>query len=159
MTGHLISVSSEFEHFRRLKSGHGRTVGYRMTSEDHLRQLREQPGEVLWENQRYGSTYVVDRAGLDEIWRSGRVPVVHLGQDQAVTAVIERTKGQSAWTVVELHCDPALIRSRIVARATGDTDARVTAAAETPRLATADLRIDTGTVSPEVAAEMIARCM
>ncbi|MDO3687683.1 hypothetical protein [Micromonospora sp. C28ISP2-4] len=70
--------------FRRLKAGPGRTAGYRMTTADKLKELRSR-GEVAWENDRYGARYIVDRPALRRDL-TDYVPVVHLGQTEAVDA-------------------------------------------------------------------------
>jgi guanylate kinase len=82
--------------------------------------------------------------------------VLHLGQEGAVTAVRQATRDAN-WVVVELWSTRAIAEARIVERDTGDVVARLTAWDETERLATADLRIDTGEVSPREAAAKILR--
>lgn len=143
-----------FVHFRRLKAGPGRTTGYRMISDATLRSLPA--SDLLYMNRRYGSTYIVDRTGLDHLWHSGRVPVVHLGQPDAVRTLVERTPG-TRWLVVELRSPLSVLTERIIRRATGDEAARVSAARNTPPLDHPDLMIDTSEISPEQAAELISQ--
>jgi len=156
VTVELVSREPRFEHFKRLKSGRGRTSGYRMISPDQADCLSQRPGAILWENSRYGSTYLVDRSGLEQLWASGQIPVVHLGQVEAVEALTGDSGTGSSWTVVELYCRPAILRERIRYRGTGDEDQRFAAVEQTPRLPTADISIDTESVSATEAAEMIA---
>jgi guanylate kinase len=153
VTRALTSAHPRFAHFERLKAGPGRTSGYRMIS---LEQATSMPAAaVLWANQRYGATYLVDRQGLQQIWQEHRIPVVHLGQPEAVDAVVRRAS-EASWLVVELHCDLAVLQERIRQRATGDDDQRIAAALSTPRLSTADISINTGTTEPGDAARLIA---
>ncbi len=153
VTEALTSSNPRFAHFERLKAGPGRTSGYRMIS---VKQATAMPASaVLWANQRYGATYMVDRQGLHAIWQSDRIPVVHLGQPEAVEAVVGRAAGAS-WLVVELHCGLPVLRERIRRRCTGDDDQRIAAALTTPRLSWADISIDTGHVEPGEAARLIA---
>lgn len=142
-----------FAHFRRLKVGPGRTAGYRMISVEQVEALPE--SAVLWANHRYGATYVVDRDGLSQIWSDRRIPVVHLGQAEAVGAVVERTP-EVTWAVIELHSSMSVLTDRIRARATGDDAQRIVAALNTPRLDKADVCIDTGATQPKEAARLIA---
>ncbi|MFG2013359.1 kinase, partial [Micromonospora sp. NPDC048868] len=109
---------------------------------DALRQMR---GALLWENTRYGATYFVDRFGLEQLWESDRVPVVHLGQIEAVGAIADGTEAN--WTIVELYARPAVLAKRIQSRGTGDEDQRFVAVEQTLRLPVADMRIDTELVS------------
>lgn len=153
VTAELVALDPRFTHFERLKCGPGRTAGYRMVEPEQLAAL---PSEVvLWTNRRYDAVYLVDRPGLAAIWQTGRIPVVHLGQPEAVTAVTAGTPA-ARWLVVELHAPLPVLRARIEARGTGDDAARVTAAIETPRLDGADLVVDTGTVSAAEAARLVA---
>jgi guanylate kinase len=159
VTAELVSRDSRFEHFKRLKVGPGRTKGYRMISSRQADDLRQISGEILWENSRYGATYLVDRSELEQIWAAGQVPVVHLGQVEAVAAVTGDVETGGSWTVVELYCSPVILRNRIRSRATGDDDQRFEAIEETPHLRDADIKIDTEHVPATEAAMMITQRM
>jgi guanylate kinase len=153
VTEALTGSYPEYAHFERLKAGPGRTAGYRMIS---VEQVASMPAAaVLWANHRYGATYLVDLPGLQQVWQQHRIPVVHLGQPEAVEAVVERTP-EASWLVVELHCDLAVLQERIRQRGTGDDDQRVAAALSTPRLRSVDISIDTGITDPVKAARLIA---
>ncbi|MFI6163981.1 kinase [Micromonospora haikouensis] len=152
ITGELERLDSRFSLYRRLKVGGGRTTGYRMTNEAEVDALRS-AGEVIWENSRYDALYVIDRATLSSEMVAG-IPVVHLGQPQAVKAVIEAISG-SCWVVASLSCPRGVALERILARRTGDVDARMRAWDETEHLANADLEIDTHALLPNRAAELI----
>lgn len=152
ITQALHQRDSTFVQFKRLKYGVGRTTGYRMISHKELEEVRNR-GDVLWENSRYDSTYVVDRDYLLEQAHKGHIPVVHLGQTEAVCSVIKGAPLK--WTVVELICPRDAAQQRIIARQTGDTDARLAAYDSTERLSNPDLVIDTSTVKPDEAADLI----
>ncbi|MEU9509155.1 hypothetical protein AB0D32_23075 [Micromonospora sp. NPDC048170] len=106
----------------------------------------------MWENQRYGSVYVVDAHGLHRQLHDG-IPVVHLGQAEAVEAV-RNAFPHVQWTVVALTCPRDVAQRRIAQRRTGDTVERLRAWDETEPLALADLTIDTSKVSADMAAEL-----
>ncbi|MEU6135502.1 AAA family ATPase [Nocardioides sp. NPDC047086] len=152
--GALRKVSPEYVHFERLKVGPGRTVGYRLADDGALTALREWGG-IVWENQRYGATYVVDEPGLLDALTRG-VPIIHLGQSAAVEAM-RGFDAPVSWTVVELTCPESIALERLRARGSHDLDERIDAWRETPRLPTADVRIDTSETEPEEAARRIDR--
>ena len=150
----LRQVSPDYVHFERLKVGPGRTAGYRLADVGALQTLRER-GAVVWENQRYGATYVVDEPGLLDALTHG-VPIIHLGQPEAVDAV-QGIEPPVSWTVVELTCPEPIALERLRARGSCDVDERLDAWRETPRLPTADVRIDTSETEPDEAARRIDR--
>ncbi|MFC9898541.1 kinase [Nocardia sp. NPDC127579] len=153
VTEQLGQVSEHTQLFRRIKIGSGRTAGYRMSTPEHLASLRA-GGQVVWENERYGSVYVIDRPELERMAREGLVPVVHIGQAAAIDA-IRSTAGPFRWIVVELWCTLEIARERIEARQTGDTAERLHAWAETGHLTGPDLFVDTGSTSAATAAGQI----
>lgn len=157
ITRTLVRLDGRFQYFPRLKTGGGRTDGYRMILAEEAVALRRH-GTVLYENARYGNRYVIDRPGLDAMFRSAAVPIVHVGQVAGVIAV----RGYPAdWLAVLLWCSREVARERAAARGTDDVDARLGAWDETAldieRNGTADfaLRIDTGSIRPGEAAELI----
>ncbi|MFE6648736.1 hypothetical protein ACFVJS_19365 [Nocardioides sp. NPDC057772] len=148
----LRAMSDDYVHFARIKVGEGCRVGYRMTTSAALRDLRER-GAVVWENSRYGATYVVDQPGLVAALGRG-VPVLHLGQVEAVNAVVSSV-ADARWTVVALWCPAEVAADRLERRGSGDVDARLAAWRATERLERADIRIDTSVVQPGEAARLI----
>jgi guanylate kinase len=84
------------------------------------------------------------------------IPVIHLGQPEAVDAVVAAFP-EVRWTVVELWCPADVAELRL--RERGDSDLvqrmRMEAWRETPRLDAADVRVDTAPVFPEFVASMI----
>jgi guanylate kinase len=152
VTRALLALDSRYALFSRLKIGPGRTAGYRVGTAKELAALRER-SEVIWENQRYGATYVVDRPTLaTEL--ADHVPVLHLGQVEAVDAVVKAFL-PVRWLAVYLWCPRDVAVRRIRDRATGDDSDRVRAWDETERLSGADLTINTAQVSAEESARQI----
>lgn len=150
----LRERSADYVHFARIKVGSGNEDAYRMITKGALNELRLRR-DVIWENRRYGAIYAVDRPGLAEALESG-MPVVHLGQPEAVDAVATAFP-EVRWTVVELWCPAEDAEFRL--RKRGDSDLvqrmRMEAWHETPRLDAADVRVDTSLVFPEFVASMI----
>jgi guanylate kinase len=155
VTGALCQLDQRYTQFQRLKVGPGRTAGYRMTTEQHLQELRA-AGEVIWENHRYGATYVVDRPQLLALL-DVQVPVVHLGQPEAIEAV-KSAVPRARWLVVYLWCPRPVAATRIAARGTGDVEARLQAWDETESI-DADLTLNTGAMSAADAAAEVLRLL
>lgn len=154
VTAELIGQSgSRFRHYRRLKIGPGRSAGYRMASADTLKELAA-ADEVIYSNQRYNATYVIDRPELMSMLAAGDIPVLHVGQPEAIDAILGAAPS-TCWVVVELWCPREIAGERIIARGTGDTAERLAAWEATPRLTLADLRIDTSATEPATAAQQI----
>lgn len=139
----------------RVKSGSGRTAGYRMVNPADIAELERIPGEVLWKIERYAATYVLTRSDVCRVAASA-VPVVHVGQTGA-TVEIPAGVPELDWAVVELWCPREVTAARIAARGTGDDRERLAVYDDTPRLDTADLVIDTNTVAAVDAAHLIHR--
>jgi guanylate kinase len=154
VTEALTRVDPGYRLYHRLKAGPGRTSGYRMVDAARIDELRRS-GDIVWENQRYESVYVIDRPSLRECLKD-HVPVVHLGQREAVEAIQEAFP-DAAWTTVYLHCPREEALARIVSRATGDVDARVSAWDATEPFPEADLSIDTSQTSPADAAALVSK--
>jgi guanylate kinase len=151
VTRQLLTLSSEYVLFRRLKVGSGRTSGYRMVSARQAETLRA-ADEILYENRRYESSYLIDRTALAEDLKIA-VPIIHLGQ----VAGIEAVRGaftNHGWLVVELWCRRDIAADRIRERGTGDFAARLDAWDSTERVV-ADLSIDTGKVCASEAARQV----
>ncbi|MFI2662083.1 kinase [Micromonospora carbonacea] len=154
ITSALRQLDSRYTLYPRLKAGPGRTTGYRMADEATVDALRAN-GDVVWENRRYDAVYVVDRPSLAQRLDTG-IPVVHLGQRPAVNAVTEAIPG-SRWFVVYVWCPRDVAEERIIARGTGDTDARLAAWDATEPLPGSDLMLNTAQVLPLDAARQIDR--
>ncbi|MGE0300554.1 MAG: kinase [Dehalococcoidia bacterium] len=153
VTGALHQLDPRYGLFRRLKAGPGRTAGYRLTDEAAIAALR-QGGQIVWENRRYGALYVVDRPALVAHLDQG-VPVVHLGQAEAIDPVLAVVP-DARWLVVALRCPRDVAAERITARATGDTAERLHRWDQTPELDRPGvLAIDTARTTPHDAAAQI----
>lgn len=148
-----LAQAGRFALVPRLKSGSGRTAGYRMVTDHDIARLHDVPGEILWQVNRYAATYIVARSAIRGTAATA-VPVVHVGQVDAVDA-IRRGMPELAWIAVELWCPRNTAAARIAARATGDDSERLAAYDATPRLDGPDLRIDTSTTKPHQAARQI----
>ncbi|MBF6341760.1 hypothetical protein IU450_38665 [Nocardia abscessus] len=157
VTAALAELGKEFRHYQRMKVGVGRTTGYRMASPADLEELVA-AGEVIYSNSRYGSIYIIDRPELTRIFAAGEIPVLHVGQPEAINALLAACPGVR-WVVVELWCPRNVAASRAAARGTGDTAERLAVWDATPRLTIADIRIDTAAVNPTDAAHQIVKAV
>lgn len=151
VTRELVALDDRFQQFRRLKVGAGRTEGYRVITASRMRSVAD---DLVWTNERYGSTYAVDRAGLAEAFSAG-VPVVHLGQPEAVRAVCNALDGVR-WLVMALWCDRATADERLRGRGSADVAERLHVWDQTPILPPPACTINTGVVSPSATARLIA---
>ncbi|RZU52523.1 guanylate kinase [Krasilnikovia cinnamomea] len=152
VTKALHKIDPSYQLFPRIKIGSGRTTGYRMVSGEVADALRAR-GDIVWENARYSSRYLIDRPHL--LAHLGQFyTVVHLGQVPAVAEVVRATP-DATWHVVFLWCPRDVAATRIRARATGDDSARLAAWDATEPLPDADLFLDTSLVSAEDAARQI----
>lgn len=151
VTTALAALDQAYILFRRLKSGPGRTAGYRMASQEEIDRLHD-AGDLLWENRRYGASYFVDRSFMATELTRGR-PVLHLGQPEAIAA-IQTAFPETRWLVVYLWCPREVAESRILKRGTGDSLDRLEAWDATEPI-TADLMIDTAALSPTESAHLI----
>jgi len=155
ITDALCALDARYRPFQRLKVGVGKTAGYRMGTASDIDTLRRN-GDVIWENRRYGSTYVVDRPHLAcEI--STHTPVLHLGQVDAVPAVLAAIPDANFLTV-QLWCPRDVAADRMKLRG-DDLAARLAAWDETEPLPHADLVIDTAEASADEAARQIDSCL
>jgi len=127
ITGELARIDPVYAHFRKLKVGGGRSKGYRLISADEANELRRR-GLVLYENERYGNRYIVDRPSLDALFAAGRVPIVHMGQVAGVHAL---RRYPATWLSVLLWCPREITEQRARSRGSGDVSARLTVWDET----------------------------
>lgn len=157
VTRALQELSTDYRLFSRLKVGSGKSAGYRMGTAEQLADLVT-AGDVIYQNSRYGNTYVIDRQGLDDAFGTG-TPIVHLGQIEGIDALLSRYPAD--WVVVLLWCSRAVTEARSTGRGDGDTGARLGAWDATQADVDAhphqkwDLSVDTGGVEPAEAARLI----
>jgi guanylate kinase len=154
ITEALHSLDPRYSLFRRLKAGEGKTAGYRMTTSAALRDLREN-GDLIWENTRYGAVYAVDRPVLLNHLAAG-YPVLHLGQVEAIDAVVEATP-DVRWTVAYVWCPRDIAGRRLIARSPEDVEDRLRAWDQTSPIKNADLMLNTAAISPDAAADEVRR--
>lgn len=152
ITSALSQLDARFRLFERLKSGPGRTVGYRMTDDAELDRLARSD-ELVWINERYGARYAIDRPGLEILVGADLVPVIHAGQPEVIDA-LRSAVPDVEWTVVQLQCDLETATARIIDRGTGDIAERLAARDATPTIS-ADLTVHTDSVEPDAAARLI----
>lgn len=157
VTAVLTKVDNKFQHYQRMKVGSGRTMGYRMASSTDLDNLIT-AGEVIYANSRYDSTYVIDQPELNRMLDADQIPVLHVGQPEAIDALLDAAPGVR-WVIVELWCPRDIAAQRAIARATNDLDERLAAWDATTRLTVADVRIDTTSVSPAEAADLVVEAV
>jgi guanylate kinase len=155
VTAALENLDPRFRLFRRLKAGEGRRSEYRMVAPEVLERLRT-GGEIIWENRRYGAVYATDRGHIAELLADGVIPVLHVGQAEAVDAIAAAFP-DARLIRVSLTVPRAVAAARINERATGDASDRLAAYDATPPLPGADLIIDTTATSVAETARRIAR--
>lgn len=151
VTKALTKLDETYRLYQRMKVGAGRTVGYRMTTLADVEALRR-AGAIVWETRRYGALYVVEQTSLSEMLTIC-IPVLHLGQVEAVKAVISAVAAQ--WVTVWLWCPRDVAAKRIAQRGTGDGAARLRAWDETKPLPAADISVNTAEVDSADAAAKI----
>ncbi len=147
----LQSLDTRYRHFPRIKVGPGKHAGYRMIDTATLVDLGV-AGEIIWQNERYGAQYAVDRQALSTALFT-HIPVLHLGQLAAIEAIRQAARVQ--WFTVALWSDRDIAIERLRRRDPGDLAERLTAWDSTEPLPDADLRIDTGHTSPAQVAAAI----
>ncbi len=157
ITGELARLDPVYAHFQKLKVGSGRSEGYRLISDEEANELRRR-GLVLYENERYGNRYIVDRPSLDALFAAGRVPIVHMGQVAGVRALQHYP---ATWLSVLLWCPREITEQRAQGRNSGDVSARLTVWDETALdieqhgTTAFTFRIDTDRRTPVEAAHLI----
>ncbi len=160
VTRELLALLPGAIHFQRLKYGGGRQDGYRPVTEAELEQLRRN-GQVVYENNRYGNVYVVDRPELDRIFGGQEIPVIHIGQLDGVRSLLRHP---AEWMVFSLWCEREVSRDRLIQRGSTDVEERLDVWDKTVRTFTdlppAQVReIRTDQVSARDAAAIICRAL
>ncbi|MDI6520797.1 guanylate kinase [Streptomyces coelicoflavus] len=160
VTAALCAADARFQLLTKLKQGTGRSTGYRVVTEDELRELRQRR-RILVETRRYGNIYAVDRHSLEKPQRQGLVPVAHMGNITDLRTLLANTETQ--WLRVLLWVPRAVCEDRSRQRGDTDTVKRLKAWDETAQdILDSDLRdlfdtaMRTDTVEPREAAEKIA---
>ncbi|MFE2871859.1 guanylate kinase [Embleya sp. NPDC059259] len=132
-----------------------------MTDPDTLADLRR-AGLIVHGNRRYEAEYATDAPELDRLTADGRIPVVHVGQVEALSALAAYP---AHWTRVLLWCSEDVTAKRSANRGDSDGAARLKAWTETH----ADLKahpnvlwsliVRTDHTSPDDTAELIRRAV
>ncbi|GII26518.1 guanylate kinase [Planosporangium mesophilum] len=155
ITTELLALDPHYVAYQRLKVGGGKSHGYRVIATERLREL-ESRGAVLYSNSRYGNVYAVDRESVAALIQAGRIPVLHLGQVQGITAV---EAFPARWVRVLLWCARATTAERVAGRGDSDIGDRLRAWDETRRdlREHANIQFDAIIRTDEVAASTAAR--
>lgn len=159
VSAELMKLDHRFEHFERIKVGSGNSAKYRMASATEVDTLRQR-GAVVYENERYGNVYVVDRPGLDAVFERGHLPIIHMGQVVGAEAVIA---SGGTWIGIALVCDAGVAVARMRARGDNDIETRIVVWEETLKdlaehgLGWARETIDTGLLPAAETAARIAQ--
>jgi guanylate kinase len=154
----LHRLDIRFRLLRKLKVGTGRAEEYHLITAAQLDELRR-AGRTLTENHRYGNTYAIDRAEIDQMAQAGLIPVTHIGN----IADLRRLVGRAPWLRVLLWVPREVCQERSRHRGDADTAQRLTAWDET--LADLETNTDDGffhlhlhtdRINPDQAARQIA---
>jgi guanylate kinase len=154
VTEALAQRDPKYVLYQRLKVGPGRTSGYRMATLADV-ETRRTKDDVIWENRRYDALYVVERTSLTRMLRVC-IPVLHLGQVEAVKAVTAALP-ETQWLVVWLWCPRDVASKRLVKRGGVDIAVRLRAWDDTEPLPGADISLNTAEGYPADAATTIHR--
>lgn len=157
ITTELLALDPRYAPYQRLKVGGGKSEGYRIVDAEHLRTLEAQ-GAVLYSNSRYGNVYAVDRDSLASLIDADRIPVLHLGQIDGITAV---EAFPARWVRVLLWCERATTAKRAAERGDRDVNDRLHVWDETRRDLQdyPDIQFDAIVRTDEVSASEAARAI
>ncbi|WP_131740274.1 guanylate kinase [Actinomadura roseirufa] len=132
-TAELSRLDDRYALLAKIKTGTGRSTGYRLVSAAERERLHDQ-GRLIVETHRYGNSYAIDRQDLAALVDTGRVPVVHMGNVADLQRL--RTAVPLTWTSVLLWVPREECAKRSEERGDHDTPKRLKAWDET----LADLR-------------------
>ncbi|WP_405140658.1 guanylate kinase [Sphaerisporangium sp. NBC_01403] len=154
----LHRLDPRFRLLRKLKVGTGRAEEYHLVTAARLDELR-QAGRTLAETYRYGNTYAIDRAEIDDMGQAGLIPVAHIGNIADLRRLVDR----DPWLRVLLWVPREVCEQRSRHRGDVDTAQRLAAWEETlTDLETGSdegffhLRLHTDRIGPDQAAREIA---
>ncbi|QXJ22878.1 guanylate kinase [Actinomadura graeca] len=128
VTAELARQDDRYALLPKLKTGTGRSTGYRHVSPTELETLRR-AGRLVVETHRYGNVYAIDHHDIAALVDDGRIPVVHIGN----LADLERLHNTVplAWTNVLLWVSREVCADRSRHRGDADTPSRLQAWDET----------------------------
>lgn len=113
----LRRLDDRFRPVPKVKSGTGRSAGYRMVDAGVFENMRVS-GRLAGVSERYGNRYGVDRHDVRQIVDAGCHPVVHSGRLTDMERLVTELGG--TWLAVLLWCDRDTTTRRSLER--GDTD-------------------------------------
>jgi guanylate kinase len=163
LTAALARLDGRFRAVGKVKTGSGRTSGYRMVSPSTFDRLLAD-GLLVGASERYGNRYAVDRRDVTELVGQGCWPTIHSGRMDDLERLVEGLGGR--WFTVLLWCGREETARRSRARCDRDTPARLDVWDSTlselltqPARAESlfDLVVRTDLATPEQAAHEIAR--
>ncbi|MDL4815307.1 guanylate kinase [Actinomadura opuntiae] len=127
-TAELSRLDDRYALLPKLKTGTGRSTGYRLVSDAERETLRA-AGRLVVETRRYGNVYAIDRQDVAALVDADRVPVVHMGN----VADLQRLRAAVplAWTSVLLWVPRDVCAKRSEHRGDSDTPKRLQAWDET----------------------------
>lgn len=137
-TAELSRLDDRYALLPKLKTGTGRSAGYRVVSGAERETLRS-AGRLVVETHRYGNVYAIDRDDVAALVDADRIPVVHMGNVADLQRL--RTAVPLAWTSVLLWVPREVCAKRSEHRGDPDTPNRLQAWDET----LADLRATAAT--------------
>lgn len=159
VTASLARLDPRYTLFPKLKTGRGRTFGYRTATSEELAVLRSRQA-IVQESQRYGNTYAVDRETLDAMLDDHLIPVVHVGDLTGLQALLSYP---ARCVSVLLWCSRNVAAARLAERGAEYLSERLEAwdaatreIEQGQRAGLFDISIDTGTSSAESSARRIA---
>jgi guanylate kinase len=133
ITAELSRQDEQYVLLPKLKTGSGRSTGYRLVSDTERNTLRK-AGRLVVETHRYGNVYAIDRQDIAALVDADRVPVVHMGNVSDLRRL--RAAVPLVWTSVLLWVPREVCAKRSEHRGDADTPKRLQAWDET----LADLR-------------------
>lgn len=155
ITRALAALDPTYQLFPLLKAGVGRSRSYRMVPLHQLGALAS-AGDLILRWNRYGSTYAVDRSGIEAALVE-YMPVLHFAERYHVETLLEATKS-IRWLVIGLTCPRAIAAERLAERDPEDVERRLVVFDQVEPIGDlGEYQLDTSTVSPQGAAERILR--
>ena len=127
-TAELSRQDDRYALLPKLKTGTGRSTGYRLISDTEQETLRS-AGRLVVETHRYGHVYAIDRDDIAALVDADRIPVVHMGN----VADLQRLRAAVplVWTSVLLWVSRGVCAKRSEHRGDPDTPKRLQAWDET----------------------------
>jgi guanylate kinase len=128
ITAELSRLDDRYALLPKLKTGTGRSAGYRLVSDAERETLRG-AGRLVVETHRYGNVYAIDRDDIAALVDADRIPVVHMGN----VADLQRLRDAVplVWTSVLLWVPREICAKRSENRGDPDTPNRLQAWDET----------------------------